>query len=347
METPSLWRNVFKVFLWLLGIAFLSGAVAFWYWGRQIESSHGSKKETVVFTVEKGQGATIVAEQLENQGIIDDKYSLLYYLTRAKLQDKIQSGNYELSGLMTIPEIAERLVEGKVIPPGVKITFPEGFTAQMMAERLTAAGLPGEDFLDIVRKPFPKWQERFTFLASLPVGGTFEGFLFPDTYIFPKQATAELIVNELLKTFEKKAWPLFATYQGKTKLTPYQSLILASILEEEGKNFTERKMISDIFLKRLTIGQPLQSDATVNYVLGTSKMQPTLQDTETDSLYNTYRYAGLPPGPIANPGVESLTAALDPTPNEYYYFLNNLTTGETVFSKTFEEHVANREKHGL
>lgn len=347
METPSLWRNLLKVFFWLLGTALFSGAVAFWYWGRQIESSHGTKKEAVVFIVKPGAGATAVAEQLAAEGIIADKLSFLYYLMRAKLQDKIQSGNYELSGLMTIPEIAERLVEGKVIPPGVKITFPEGFTAQMMAERLTAAGLPGEDFLDIVRKPFPKWQERFAFLTSLPAGGTFEGFLFPDTYIFPKEATAELIVNELLKTFEKKAWPLFATYQGKTSLTPYQSLILASILEEEGKNFAERKIISDIFLKRLAISQPLQSDATVNYVLGTSKMQPTLQDTATDSLYNTYKYPGLPPGPIANPGVESLTAALDPTPNEYYYFLNNLTTGETVFSKTFEEHVANREKHGL
>lgn len=347
METPSLWRNLLKVFLWLAALALVSGAGAFWYWGGQIESSHGTKKETAVFEVAKGEGASTVAQRLEEEGIIGDKLSFLYYLMRSKLQDKIQSGSYELTGAMTIPEIADRLVEGKVIPPGIKITFPEGFTARMMADRLTAAGLPGEQFLDIVMKPFPKWQERFSFLASLPDGGTFEGFLFPDTYIFPKQATAELIVNELLKTFEKKAWPLFTTHQGKTKLTAYQSLILASILEEEGKNFAERKIISDIFLKRLAINQPLQSDATVNYVLGTSKMQPSLQDTDTDSPYNTYKYAGLPPGPIANPGVESITAALDPTPNDYYYFLNNLTTGETVFSRTFEEHVANRQKHGL
>ena len=196
-------------------------------------------------------------------------------------------------------------------------------------------------------KPYPKWSERFPFLATLPSGASFEGYLFPDTYLFPKEATAELIVNELLKTFEKKALPLFEAYSGKTKLTPYESLVLASIIEEEGKNAQERKIISDIFLKRLAIGQPLQSDATVNYVLGTSKMQPTLKDIETNSPYNTYKFPGLPPGPIANPGIESLTAALDPTPNEYYYFLNNLKTGETVFSKTFEEHVRNRELHGL
>ncbi len=347
METPSFGQYILKVFLWFFGVALLLGGVAFWYWDGQVEEARGNKKETVTFVVEKGEGATVIAERLESQGIIKNKLPFLYYVMRSKLQDKIQSGSYELAGTMSIPEIVGRLIEGKVIPPGVRVTFPEGFTARMMAERLTAVGLPGDSFLIIVSEPFPKWKERFSFLATLPAGASLEGYLFPDTYIFPREATGELIVNELLKTYEKKALPLFETYKGKTTLTPYQSLILASVIEEEGRNAEERRIISDVFLKRLAIGQPLQSDATVNYVLGTSKMQPTFKDIETDSPYNTYRYPGLPPGPIANPGVESIAAALNPTPNEYYYFLNNLKTGETVFSKTFEEHVQNREKHGL
>lgn len=347
METPSLGRYFFKVILWIIGLTLLLGGVAYWYWDGQVDEARGNNKDTVSFVVAKGEGARTIAERLEAKGIISAKLPFLYYVMRSKLQDKIQSGTYELSGTMSIPEITERLVEGKVVPPGVKVTFPEGFTANMMAERLTATGLPGSEFLAIVTQPFPKWKERFSFLADLPAGASLEGYLFPDTYIFPKQATGELVVNELLKTFEKKAIPLFGTHKNKTKLTPYKSLILASIIEEEGKNGSERKIIGDIFLKRLAIGQPLQSDATVNYALGTNKMQPSIADTETNSPYNTYKNPGLPPTPIANPGLESITAALDPTPNEYYYFLNNLKTGETVFSKTFEEHVANRAKHGL
>ncbi len=347
METPSLFRYLGHFLLWLLALAVLGGGSALWYWDGQVESSRGTQTEEVTFTVGKGDGARAVATGLENAGIIADDLPFLFYVMRSDLAPRLQSGEYRLSGSLSIPEIVERLVAGKVIPPGVKVTFPEGFTAAMIADRLTAEGLPGQEFLAIVSRPFPKWRERFAFLADLPEGKSLEGYLFPDTYIFPREATAELIVAELLKTFEKKALPLYAEHQGKTTLSRYQSLILASIIEEEGKNAEERRIISDIFLKRLAINQPLQSDATVNYALGTSKMQPSFKDIETDSPYNTYRYPGLPPTPIASPGLESLRAALDPITNEYYFFLNNLTTGETVFSRTFEEHVANRAKHGL
>lgn len=347
METASLLRSMLKFFLWVGVLILIGGGVTFWYWDTQVEEGRGMKKEEQVFVVGKGEGARVIAEKLESAGLIESKFPFLYYVMRSNTEDRIQSGSYRLSGTLSIPEIVERLIEGKVMPPGVRVTFPEGFTAAMMAKRLTSEGLPGEVFLSIVTEPYPKWRERYAFLKNIPEGRSLEGYLFPDTYIFPEEATGELIVNELLKTFEKKALPLFSLYQGKTDLTLYESLILASIIEEEGKNAEERRIISDIFLKRLKINQPLQSDATVNYALGTSKMQPTFKDIDTDSPYNTYKYPGLPPTPIASPGLESLRAALDPTPNDYYYFLNNLKTGETVFSRTFEEHVANRQKHGL
>lgn len=347
METPSFLSYMTRLFVWVFGVILLLGGLAFWYWSGQVDTSHGSHKETMVFAINKGEGATEVAENLEQSGLIESKLIFLYYVMRSRLQDKLQSGEYQLSGTMSIPEIVSRFTEGKVIPPGVRVTFPEGFTLIMMAERLNQNKLPGDDFLKIATSPYPKWREKFSFLQSVPAGKSLEGFLFPDTYIFPQEATAELIVHELLQTFERKALPLFQQYQGGTALSFYESLILASIIEEEGKNAEERRIISDIFLKRLKINQPLQSDATVNYALGTSKMQPTFKDIETDSLYNTYKHSGLPPTPIASPGLDSVRAALDPIPNDYYYFLNNLKTGETVFSRTFEEHVANRTKHGL
>lgn len=347
METPSFFSYIVRLVVWGIAILLLAGGIAFWYWSGQVDSSHGVKKEEVEFVIGKGEGATQVAERLETEQLIGSKLAFLYYVMHSRLEDKLQSGAYRISGTMTIPEMVQQFTEGKVIPPGVKVTFPEGFTAKMMAERLEKNNLPADEFLQIVTNPYPKWREKYSFLQSVPTGKSLEGFLFPDTYIFPKEATGELIVDELLQTFERKALPLFTQYQGKTKLSFYESLILASIVEEEGKNAEERRMISDVFLKRLAIGQPLQSDATVNYALGTSKMQPTFKDIESDSPYNTYKNVGLPPTPIASPGVESLRAALDPLPNDYFYFLNNLKTGETVFSKTFEEHVANRDKHGL
>lgn len=347
METPSFLRIVLHLVLWALALLVVGGGVALWYWSGEVEQSRGRETGEISFVIGKGEGATTVAEKLERSGLIESKLPFLYYVMRSNQTNRLQSGEYRLSGTLSIPEIVERFVQGKVVPPGVRITFPEGFTAAMMAKRLTENNLPGDAFLAIVTAPYPKWRERYTFLQAVPSGKSLEGYLFPDTYIFPQQTTGELIVGELLKTFERKAQPLFAEYQGKTVLTPYESLILASIVEEEGKQPEERRIISDIFLKRLAINQPLQSDATVNYALGMSKMQPSLKDIETDSPYNTYKYPGLPPTPIASPGLESLRAALDPTPNEYYYFLNNLKTGETVFSRTFDEHVANREKHGL
>lgn len=347
METPSFFSYIARLLVWGGGVALFVGGGVFWYWSSQVDSSHGAQKEEIDFVIGRGEGATQVAQRLEDERLIESKLSFLYYVTRSRLQDKLQSGTYRLSGTLTIPEMVQRFTEGRVIPPGVKVTFPEGFTAQMMAERLEKNNLPADEFLQIVTNPYPKWREKYSFLQSVPSGKSLEGFLFPDTYIFPKEATGELIVDELLQTFEKKALPLFEQYQRRTSLGFYDSLILASIIEEEGKNGEERRMISDVFLKRLAIGQPLQSDATVNYALGTSKMQPTFKDIESDSPYNTYKNAGLPPTPIANFGTESLRAALDPLSNEYFYFLNNLKTGETVFSKTFEEHVDNRNKHGL
>ena len=127
----------------------------------------------------------------------------------------------------------------------------------------------------------------------------------------------------------------------------YEALTLSSIVEMEVRTDADRKIVADIFRRRIDAGMPLQSDATVRYALGVTKVKHSLTDIAVDSPYNTYVNKGLPPGPISNPGLSSLQAVLTPTPNQYLYFLNNPNTGETVFAKTFEEHIANKAKNGL
>ncbi len=322
-------------------------AVSFWYLLSRADSARGPQGDSQRFMVGSGEGLVSVAERLEQAGIIDGRLTFIVYAAKTGLYKKFQVGEYSLSGGLAIPEIVSRIVEGKVVPAGVKVTFPEGWTMKEIANRLNESGLAGDEFLAIASKPFPKWRERFDFLKNLPEGASLEGYLFPDTYIFPPQATGELIVSEFLKNFRTKASGLIARDMAARGLSFHEVLTLASIVEEEGRTDADRKNISDVFRKRLAIGQPLQSDATINYIHGTAKDQPTFEDLKSTSPYNTYANAGLPPGPIGNPSLMSIVATLHPTSNPYYYFLINLKTRTTYFAEDFEGHQRNRAEHGL
>ncbi len=216
-----------------------------------------------------------------------------------------------------------------------------------MAERLTANKLPGEKFADLAERPLPQWRTQYDFLADAPKTASLEGYLFPDTYQFAPEATAEEIITLMLDTFGKKFDATLRQGVKQSGKSLFSLITMASIIEEEGRTKEERDMISDVFWKRIAIGQALQSDATVNYVHGTTRLQPTFKDIDSNSPYNTYRNVGLPPGPISNPSIMSLRAAIFPKSNPYYYFLVDLNTGETVYAVTFEDHVRNRALHGL
>jgi len=306
----------------------------------------GSEQNEIRFTFEKNEEIPSLARRLEGSGLIRSEYAFLYFLWSEDAWKGLQAGDYLLSGKMTIPEIVGKLSRGETIQKGEKVTFPEGWTAVEMAARLSEKGLPGDAFLAFVMEPKPEWRTRYPFLADIPEDGTLEGFLFPDTYFFSTEFGAEVIVEKMLVNFSERMEnaPDFFRKQGVRR---YEALILASVLEAEVKTESDRKMVADLFLRRIEAGMPLQSDATVRYVLGVTKVQHSLDDIAIDSPYNTYKYKGLPPGPIGNPGLVSMRAAVSPSVNPYWYFLNNPETGETVFSVTFEEHVANKAKHGL
>lgn len=341
-----LFRILKYLFLVLVTVSLVAG-LSFWYLLSRVDSAKGPTKENQRFTVGEGEGLVPVAERLEAAGIIDSRLTFIVYAAKTGLYKRFQVGEYSLSGDLLISEIIDRIVEGKVVPAGVKVTFPEGWTMKQMADRLNESELAGDEFYVIVSKPFPKWREKYSFLKDLPAGASLEGYLFPDTYIFPPKATGELIVNELLKNFERRASGLILRDMAARQLNFHEVLTLASIIEEEGRTESDRKNISDVFRKRLAIGQPLQSDATINYIHGTAKDQPTFEDLKSTSPYNTYTNPGLPPGPINSPSLMSIAATLHPTANPYYYFLINLKTRTTYYAEDFEGHQRNRATHGL
>lgn len=292
-----------------------------------------------------GDTAWTIAEKLKNKQLIGSKVAFLFGVWRDGLRGTFRSGVYNISRALSPADIAAMISSGKAQLRDIKVTFPEGWTAQEMADRLTEKGLDGGAFLEVVRHPTQELRSRFDFLTNIPKDATLEGFLFPETYFFLPETTPEEMVAKMLVTFDTKTQALRA--EGKSGKSFFEILTMASILEGEVKTDADRKLVSGIFWKRIESGMRLQSDATLDYILQSGKIQHSGRDLETDSLYNTYKYEGLPPGPVCNPSLSALEAALHPTDSSYLYFLSDPQTGKTYFAKDFEEHKANKAKVGL
>jgi UPF0755 protein len=317
-------------------IAFVFSVVtfgSFFYLSFTAQHSRGISKEMRRFEVQSGENIFDLSGRLKTDGLISSRLAFLWTIAREGKTKQLVAGTYALNGELSIAEI--------------RITFPEGWDAKKMSERLTANGLPGAEFLALTHKPEPKWRQSFDFLADLPTDASLEGFLFPDTYFFDPGTSARSIIEKMLANFGKKIDAGLRNAVKNKNQSFYAAVTLASIVENEVRSESDRQMVSDIFLRRLVIGQPLQSDATIQYILGTDKIQHTFEETRVASPYNTYIHIGLPPGPIGNPGLVSIRAAIFPQDNPYFYFLNDPKTGETIFSVTYEEHLRNKKLHGL
>lgn len=332
----------FKVIIALLILAAIGG---FFYFRNQVYFSHGEHSGTKIFKIEKGQGNGEIAANLEKEGLIAGKIYFYYYLRSRNLTNKIFPGEYQLSGSMAIPEIAAVITNPE--EKFIKITFPEGWTAKKMAERLNINSLPGNEFLSLVSRPNAELLGKFDFFLDKPGSAALEGYLFPDTYFFPPDYNGEKILIKILTNFNNRLNDGLREEIGKQGKSIYEILTMASIIEGEVKTEADRKIVSGIFWNRIKNGQALQSCATLAYILGVNKKQYSFEDTRTDSPYNTYLIKGLPPGPISNPGLVSIKAAIYPTQSDYNYFLSDPETGNTIFSRTIEEHNANKVKYGL
>ncbi|OGI27496.1 MAG: hypothetical protein A2359_04520 [Candidatus Moranbacteria bacterium RIFOXYB1_FULL_43_19] len=317
-----------------------------WWFHRQVYFSHGTGDAAQNFEIRSGEGVKDIAKNLEERQLIKNDFYFNYFVWKTKAREKLQAGKYEIRGSMTIPEIAQVLSMGEVVSNEVKITFPEGTNLKSMAEILSSKGFDGEKFLTVAKSGAGVKMD-YEFLEEKPKNVDLEGFLFPDTYIFFKNTSEANIANRMLLNFDEKLTGDMRAEIEKRGKSIFEVVTMASILEKEVKTPEDMKIASGIFWDRIGAGMPLQSCATIAYVLGKEKKQYSYDDTRTPSPYNTYINRDLPPGPIDNPGMNALHAAVYPAKTDYVYFLSDPETGKTIFSKTIEEHEANKAKYGL
>jgi len=327
-----------KIFISIL-IILLLGVAVIWQGIYLPKSLLGGK--TINFTVEKGDGAKKIAHTLQKEGIIKQASLLRAYVYIKKTAGNLRAGEYELSSTMNIPQIVEKFISGDVIKE--QITIIEGWNLKDISSYLEEKGIyQKEEFSKAVNKDF---SQEFDFLKDKPKSSGLEGYLFPDTYQVVKGENAEEFVGRTLQNFGKKLTDDLRQEIKRQNKTIFEIITMASVLEKEVKTKEDKEIVSGIFWKRIKEKMPLQSCATIAYIKGENQWQYSYANTRIESPYNTYLNLGLPFGPISNPGIDSIKAAIYPKETEYNFFLTDPETGKTIFSKTYEEHNANKSKY--
>lgn len=321
-----------RLFLSILSVLLiLSGVIFIGWFFLALNTAVSSTAKKIPIEIAKGSSTWTVARQLQKTGVI---HSPLVFVIATKFKGQtVKADSFELDASQPLKKIVDQVTTTN--PNEITITIPEGWRNEQIAQRL-------------VEKVTIESVESFLAIAK-----EYEGYLFPDTYRFNRQVTPEAIRDRLRENFQARTKELYISKED---------LILASIVEREAKRDEDRPKMIGVFKNRLSKGMPLEADPTVQYAIDSSafaKLSPemkssyqfwksiTLEQAKTfESSYNTYRQAGLPPGPISNPGLKSLQAALNPEKHDYYYFFN-LNDGSTIYSKTLDEHNVNKRKHGF
>lgn len=281
--------------------------------------------KNIDFLISKGSSVSQIGNNLQKAGLIKNAIAFKFYVQVTNSQNKIQAGEFQLSPSLSMTDVLERIKKG---PSEIWVTIPEGLRREEIAVKF-ANGLSKDssfivDFLNLTEGK--------------------EGYLFPDTYLFPKTATATQIVAKMTSTFDKKV----------TDIT-YQQVIMASLLERETFADSEKRLVAGVLYKRLNSNWPLQVDATLQYAKDTNVCKGKAEeceywkpiysnDKEIDSVFNTYKNLGLPPAPIANPGQSTLEAAINPEDSEYWYYIHD-NDGRIHFAKDLSEHNANIDRY--
>lgn len=266
-----------------------------------------------------------------------------FYLRLFKYDTRLKSGEYELTqDSMSRVELIQVLLAGPDKKRTQTLTFIEGWRNEDYVSYLEEQDIRLNK--EVEKTKVSDVRAKYEFLSDAPNGSDLQGFLYPDTYEFYTDATEEEILYKLLDTFGQKITKEMRDDIKKSGRNLYDVIILASIIEKEVRTLESKRNVSGIFYNRLDINMALQSDATVNYITQSGRDRSTLEDLKIDSPYNTYKYRGLPPGPIANPGYDSIYAAIYPYETDYVYFLTT-QEGDIYYAKTFEQHVRNKNKY--
>lgn len=314
-------------FLIVFLVLILGGVLAWWINGTLPPNPADTTKKS--FEIKKGENVREIASHLKSEGLIKDPVIFFIVIKKMGLDSKIQAGDFMLSPSMSADKIARALQVGT---SDLSFVIPEGKRAQEIADKLSDTFLTYDQ----------SWRGKLILN---------EGYLFPDTYSFPKDATIDQIIEVMRTNFEKKYESI--STNSTTSLSKEQIVIIASMVEREARHDSDRPLVASVILNRIKNGMPLQIDATVQYALGYQavgrtwwKKELTFDDLKFNSPYNTYTNAGLPPGPISNPGENVLKAVMNAPQTDYLFYVSD-KSGTNHYAKTLEEHNALIQKYGL
>ncbi len=340
-----------EFFLTIFIIYFLAFGFFIFIFSYQLKPIQVDASGEASFVVEKGQGFQEISDNLAQAGLIRSKSSFKLYLLIKGWADKLQPGTYDFPLNYSSQKIAKVLVEDAL--EEIAVTIPEGWTLSMVDEKLKKEGVLIGDGLSVLKiKDFSdaNSNDYFDFLNTSLPEASLEGFIFPDTYRFYKNISAKAAAKKFLTNFEDKFSREMETQMRKQGLNFQKTVILASLVESEIPHDIDRAKVAGILFRRLAKSMPLQIDATIIYIKCEIKHLSDCRkisngDLKIKSAYNTYLNYGLPVGPISNPGLGALKAVLYPESSPYLFYLSDPKTGNTIFSKTLEEHNLNKQRY--
>lgn len=336
MSEISLKPRKTKNLIILLALVFLAatGLFSWRYIAAQYAPVDPGDQSLMDIVIPPQSTASQIAGLLKSHDLIHSETAFLSYCKKEGYDNRLKAGHYRLSRSYSLAVIAGYIADGKVV--NISFTIPEGYTLAQIKNLLVDKKIcTAEAWDQAVKEDY-----NYSFLKEVPAGNDhpLEGFLFPDTYSMSEDCSIEQLIDLMLNNFEQVWNQQFASQAKAQNYGVYDTVILASLIEKEARVANERPIISGVIKNRLEDGMLLQIDATILYALQEHKKSITYQDLEIESPYNTYKYAGLPPGPIACPGQASLAAALKPARHDYYYYVYKGDGGH-YFSRTFAEHL--------
>ncbi len=351
-EVKMVRKIVFRITLALLSIVLIGSLIIFNYMSKGLKAYDPKSEEMIEVEIPIGSGITNIAAILEEEGVVKSARLFKYYV-KFNNESKFQAGTYELSKAMTPDEIVKSLKTGTVYrEPVFTLTIPEGLALEEIAEVIEkGTGITAESFLEYVNDeetiknlmndyPTILTDEILQEEVKFPL----EGYLFPATYpFFEENPSVDEVVASMLDATENAVLP-FLGFLEENEKSVHWLLTFASLLEKEATAQADRETIASVFYNRIDEGMPLQTDPTVAYAHGEHLSRTYYKDLEIDDPYNTYKYKGLTPGPIAGAGQTSIEAVIDPSDTDYLYFLAD-KKGINHFAKTHEDHLSNRAKY--
>ncbi len=336
----------------IIVLCIICGGIGYWTLYSEVNRISTSDEE-ITFTIEKGQGVKQIGASLYNAGIIRSERLFKRYVAKAGIDTSIQAGTYTVVPPVTLARVIDAMNQ----PTFKEFSFTviPGWDMVDVAHQFETAGIASAEQIEtLVGKAATEGGDgkpsidlpQLDILQEKPKNISLEGYIRPDTFRFFADATAEEMLIKLAKERDKEFTDEMYRDIKLAGRTVHEVLTMASILEREVRGARDKAIVSDIFWKRVDAGWGLQADSTVHFLTGTSgSVFTSAADRAIDSPWNTYKYSGLPPGPISNPSLESIKAAIYPEKNSYWYFITTLDTGEAKYSTTLDEHNANVQKY--